>query len=82
MANFTSSLPEATLKRLENESKRLKIPKNRIIDKALIFYLEKLERDRYIIAFKNLESDSEMTDLANEGLDEYVLTLKDWDEER
>jgi hypothetical protein len=32
--------------RLENESKRLKIPKN---DKALNYYLEKLERDTYIM---------------------------------
>lgn len=81
MPNFTSSLPEATFKRLENESKRLKIPKNKIIDKALNYYLEKLERDTYIMAFKNLESDGEMIDMANEGLDDYVAALKKWDEE-
>jgi predicted DNA-binding protein len=80
MPNFTSSLPEATFKRLENESKRLKIPKNKIIDKALNYYLEKLERDAYILAFKKLESDGDMLDLANEGLDDYVIELKEWDE--
>ena len=82
MINFTSSLPEATLKRLENESTRLKIPKNKIIDKALNYYLEKLERNAYILAFKKLESNGDMMDLANEGLDDYVIALQEWDKGR
>ncbi len=80
MPNFTSSLPEKTLNQLAITSKKLKVPKNQIIEMALNLYLEHLEKEMYIASFKKLSSDKEMKDLADEGMEEYADELNKWDE--
>ena len=82
MPNFTSSLPEKTLKQLAIASKKMKLSKNKIIDIALNLYLEQLEKEIYIASFKKLYSDKEMKDLANEDMEEYDSELNKWDEKR
>ena len=52
MATFTSSLPDKLLDRLSEESKNLKVPKNKIIQKALEYYLEKLDRAAFLKSYK------------------------------
>jgi predicted transcriptional regulator len=48
MATFTSSLPDDLLKQLADKAKELKLPKNKLIEKALSIYLEQLDRAAYI----------------------------------
>ena len=52
MKTFTSSLPDKLLKRLDSAAKKLSVPKNRLIEKALEIYLEQLNRAEYIKSFK------------------------------
>ncbi len=62
--------------------KKMKLPKNKIIEMALNLYLEPLEKEIYIASFKKLASDKEMIDLANDGMEEYDAELNKWDEKR
>ncbi|MHB0754186.1 ribbon-helix-helix domain-containing protein [Polaribacter sp. M15] len=71
MATFTSSLPDQLLERLSNLAKELKLPKNRLMEKALELYLEQLEKASYIKSYKQAASDDDILMLAEEGLQDY-----------
>ena len=71
MATFTSSLPDDLLERLSNLAKELKLPKNRLIEKALELYLEQLEKASYIKSYKQASSDKDIFLDAEEGLQDY-----------
>lgn len=82
MPTFTSSLPKEVLDRLSNLSSKLNVPKNKIINIALDQYLEQLERRLYHKSYRNIADDPEILDIAEEGMEDYVNQLIDWDEER
>lgn len=71
MATFTSSLPDHLLERLSNLAKELKLPKNRLIEKALELYLEQLEKACYIQSYKMASEDKDILVVAEEGLQDY-----------
>lgn len=73
--NYTSSLPADLLEMLEQYAVKFKVPKNRIIEKSLKAYFENLKRAEYIRSFKVAAGDSEIIDMAEEGLDEYLKIL-------
>jgi hypothetical protein len=50
MATFTSSLPDWLISLLDEKSRELSMPKNKIIEKALSIYLEQLNRAAYMKA--------------------------------
>ena len=68
MATFTFSLPEKTLAKLAPLAQKLDVPKNHLINQALIQYFFELERQQYIDSFKQVGNDSEMLELAEMGL--------------
>lgn len=80
MATFTSSLPDKLLKELADTSKKLKLPKNKLIEKALEYYLEQIKREEYAKSFRRASKDPDMLLLAEEGLDDYVRMLDELDE--
>ncbi len=73
--NYTSSLPADLLETLEQYAVRFKVPKNRIIEKSLKAYFDNLKRAEYIRSFKVAAGDSEIIDMAEEGLEEYLKIL-------
>lgn len=73
--NFTSSLPIETLDQLDLYARKLRIPKNRIIEKALNAYFERLKKAEYELSFKKAANDEEMLSLAEKGLDDYLKML-------
>lgn len=79
MITFTSSLPETTMQRLSDMAKKIKVPKNEIINRSLIKYLEAIERQMYIDSFKNLAGDTELLDMAEEGIEDYYMHLVDYE---
>lgn len=79
MVTFTSSLPEKTIELLNEMAKKMKAPKNEIINRALIHYLEAIERQQYINSFKKLAGDQELLDLAEEGMEDYYTQLDDYE---
>ena len=77
MTTFTSSLPDDLLKRLANASSKMKLPKNKLIEKALDIYLEQLDRAAYLKSFKRMAKDEDMILMAEEGMADYLQQLQD-----
>ena len=75
MNTFTSTLPEDLLKKLNEAAKRMAVPKNRLIEKALRIYLDQLSRAEYIKSFKQAAHDVDVLDMAEEGMEDYLKQL-------
>jgi predicted transcriptional regulator len=75
MTTFTSTLPDELLKKLNEMAKKLAIPKNRIIEKALKIYLDQLTRAEYVKSYKHAGKDVDITEMAEEGMEEYLKQL-------
>lgn len=76
MATFTSTLPDALLTQLGEQAKRLSIPKNKIIEKALQLYLDQLKRAEYIRSYKQMAEDSDILKVAEEGIVDYFKQIE------
>lgn len=81
MATFTSSLPDDILKQLAEAAKDLKVPKNKIIEKALRLYLLEIEKAQYAKSFRRASKDEDMLLIAEEGMADYFRMLQEYDEE-
>lgn len=81
MATFTSSLPDELLKELADRASELRVPKNRLIQKALEYYLEKLDRASFLNSYKKTADDPEHLILAEEGIEEWFKILEELENE-
>ena len=77
MRTFTSSLPDDLLDQLSVKAKELSVPKNTLIENALRIYLEQLNRAAYIKSYKRMSEDDEITQLAEEGMADYLSQLNE-----
>lgn len=75
MTTFTSTLPEDIFTKLNEVSKFLSIPKNKIIEKALRIYLDQLNRAEYIRSYKQAGDDADLILIAEEGMTDYLKQL-------
>jgi hypothetical protein len=75
MSTFTSTLPDHLLDQLALKARELRVPKNRLIERALRIYLDQLNRAEYVRSFKEAASDADMLALAEEGMAEYLQQL-------
>lgn len=75
METFTSSLPEDVLRQLAKKAKELKLPKNKLIEKALRIYLDQLNRSAYLKSYKQMSKDEDILQIAEEGMEEYMQQL-------
>ncbi len=71
---ITTSLPDDLVEKLAARSKQLKLPKNKLIEKALE-YLEHLNKAEYIQSYKRASSDTDILTIAEEGMAEYLEQL-------
>lgn len=74
---FTSSLPLRLLSRLEDYSTKFSIPKNKILENALIRYFEQIKKAEYAHSFKRAQDDNEISMMAEEGLEDYLKILEE-----
>ena len=81
MATFTSSLPYSLLHLLDEKSRELAIPKNKIIEKALSIYLEQLNRAAYIKSYKQMSEDANTLLMAEEGMADYMNQITESEED-
>ena len=75
MITFTSSLPEELLRKLDDTAKKLSMPKNRLIEKALRIYLDQINRAEYVRSFKQNAGDENILNMAEEGMEDYLKQL-------
>jgi hypothetical protein len=81
MATYTSTLPDSLLKELAKASKDLKLPKNKIIEKAVEVYLEQLDKAAYKRSFIRASKDKDMMAMAEEGMADYYNQLLELEKE-
>lgn len=81
MATFTSSLPQELLDQLAKTASELKIPKNKLIQKALQRYLIQIEKAQFAQSFERAANDSDMLEIAEEGIEEWFQILEDLEKE-
>jgi len=77
MTIYTSTLPEDLIWQLSEAAKKLNVPKNRIIEKALRIYLDQITRAEYARSFRDAGSDSDILSIAEEGMETYLKQLDD-----
>lgn len=77
MATFTSSLPDEILQRLSEKAKKLSLPKNKIIERALSIYLDQLNKAEYIQSYKQAKNDDDILSIAEEGMEDYLQQLEE-----
>ena len=82
MSTFTSSLPDDLLQQLDKISKSLKLPKNKLIEKALRVYLDQLNKAEYIKSYKKLATDTDIMQIAEEGMEAYLSQLDETENEK
>jgi hypothetical protein len=75
MSTFTSTLPEKLLLQLAEYAKRLAVPKNKLIEKALEIYLDQLNRAEYVRSYKQMAEDTDIMQIAEEGMADYLKQL-------
>ncbi|HET8809603.1 MAG TPA: ribbon-helix-helix domain-containing protein [Flavobacteriaceae bacterium] len=80
MTTFTSSLPDDLLGKLSEAAKELKLPKNKVIEKALTLYLKELKKAKYAQSFRRASKNDEIMAMAEEGMADYFRTLQEYDE--
>ncbi len=76
MATFTSTLPDEILKQLSEQAKKLSLPKNKIIERALSIYLDQLKKAEYIRSYRQAASDTDILSMAEEGMEDYFEQLE------
>ncbi|MDP1727863.1 MAG: CopG family transcriptional regulator [Bacteroidota bacterium] len=75
MSTFTSSLPDDLLNKLTDAANVLSLPKNKLIEKALRIYLDQLTKAAYIKSYKQMSEDTDVLNLAEEGMAEYFRQI-------
>ena len=83
MTTFTSTLPDNLMEQLNHYSKKLKLPKNKLIQKALTLYLDHLERAAYILSLRKYKNDESILSIVEESMEDYYkqLDIEDQQEE-
>lgn len=77
MTAFTSSLPEDLIRRLSEKARALSLPKNKLIENALLLYLEHLDRAEYVKSYKMASEDEDVVSVAEQGMQDYLRQLED-----
>ena len=77
MATFTSSLPDQLLHELSLQAKKLSVPKNKLIEKALKVYLNQIKRVEYINSYQQQSNDENILAIAEEGMEEYLKQIEE-----
>lgn len=77
MTTFTSTLPDDLMALLSEKASQLKMPKNKLIEKALRIYLDQINKAEYVRSYKNLPNDDEILGMVEEGMADYFKQIKD-----
>jgi predicted transcriptional regulator len=75
--NYTSSLPSELMATLDSYASQLKLPKNKIIEKALTAYFKKLKKAEYAHSFRRAAGDEEQVLMTEEGLEDYLKIISE-----
>lgn len=77
MTTFTSTLPDDLMTLLSEKAAQLKLPKNKLIEKALRIYLDQINKAEYVQSYRNFEDDPDILSIVEEGMGDYFKQIKD-----
>lgn len=72
MTTITTSLPEQLVQQLDVYAKKLQMPKNKFIEKALSTYLDHLKKAEYVRSYKMAGAEADIMKVAEEGMKDYL----------
>lgn len=75
-AVITTSVRNSLVKKLREYSHKYKLPKNKIIEKALDSYFDRIKRAEYVSSFRRAKREPEMQELAEQGLDDFLKMIE------
>lgn len=75
---YTSTLPIEVMESITEFAKQKKLSKNKIIESALKSFLEEEKRKDYEEGFKRVAQDTEMNEIAEEGMGGYAAQIKNY----
>ena len=73
--NYTSTLPKDLIEMLDQYAGKFSIPKNRIIEKALLAYFDQIKKAEYAHSFRKAAGNEEMLTMAEEGIEDYLKII-------
>jgi hypothetical protein len=73
---YTSKLTDVVFNELDMVSQKLKKSKREIIETALNQYFDRIKRAEYVASFKKLKGDTELIELSEMGLDDYLNQME------
>lgn len=76
MRIFTSTLPDDVFQHLNEKAKKLSLPKNKIIERALRVYLDQLNRAEYVKSYQRAAGDKDILAIAEEGIADYFKQME------
>ncbi len=79
---FTSSLPIDLCNSIDQYALENNIPKNKVIEKALLLFFEGIERQEFRESLKKYGRDAEFVELAEWGMDDYSKGLEKYPYEK
>jgi len=69
---FTSTLSPELIAMLNDYSVKLNTPKNQLLSIALKNYINELKRQEYINSFQRAKLDSEIRELSEDGIEDFL----------
>lgn len=78
--NITTTLPKDVVDLLARKAKELKMPKNKLIERALTVYLESIEKAEYAKSYQMAADDQDLLLVAEENMIDYWKQLKSTEE--
>ena len=69
---FTSELME----QLDEYARKLDIPKDKLIERSIRYYLQKIRHGEYIQSFRRAANDEERIQFAEAGLEEFLKQIE------
>jgi predicted transcriptional regulator len=73
---YTSKLTDVVLDELNEVAQKFKTSKREIIETALNQYFERIKKAEYVASFKRAKGDTELTELADMGLEDYLNIIE------
>jgi hypothetical protein len=77
MGTFTGTLPDNLLKLLDDKSKQLATPQSKLIERAILLYLDHLNRAEFVKSYKEMAHDTDLLEMAEIGMEDYLNQLSE-----
>lgn len=75
MKPISITIPEDLLNQLNKTTKKLQLPKEKIILQAIYMHLHTIEREEYIHSFKNASHDNNTLKITEEGMTDFLKMI-------